>query len=356
MNPLYGKLLVLPLLAALGWDTLDPDRVIREFGLPESLRVDYALAPVGHKPALFIEVKSPGKSFGGDRQLFEYAFHVGIPMAVLTDGREWSFYLPGEQGSYDDRRCYKLDLTERSEEECAFRLNRYMEFDRVRNGNAIKSARSDYEEVHRQKEVAESIPKAWRELIGEPDELLIVLIAERAESLCGFKPNVEDVEQFLIELPYDSVSEKPAPMSYKGRTAQITPVAEHIQALTRRKQGGQRSVELEIFGQKAVARNAQEAMLLILRKLAERNPDFLTCLAQRARSRKRNHLARSRGEVYPDRPDLAASAIEIVPESGWFIGLNIANREKHRIIKAACECANITFGRDVKITLPNINT
>ncbi len=38
-------------------------------------------------------------------------------MAILCDGREWSFYLPGEHGSYEDRRVYKLDLLERKLEE-----------------------------------------------------------------------------------------------------------------------------------------------------------------------------------------------------------------------------------------------
>ena len=35
------------------------------------------------------------------------------PFVVLTDGETWSFYLPAEQGSYEDRRVYKLDLFER---------------------------------------------------------------------------------------------------------------------------------------------------------------------------------------------------------------------------------------------------
>jgi len=53
---------------------------------------------------VFIEVKQVGQSDGGERQLFEYAFHRGVPMAILTDGQEWHFFLPAKQGDYGDRR------------------------------------------------------------------------------------------------------------------------------------------------------------------------------------------------------------------------------------------------------------
>src|SRR5262249_43268218 len=38
-------------------------------------------------------------------QALEYAFHIGVPSVVLRDGRTWSFYLPAEEGSYEERRA-----------------------------------------------------------------------------------------------------------------------------------------------------------------------------------------------------------------------------------------------------------
>ena len=76
------------------------------------------------KPIAFIEVKQVGQSEGAERQLFEYAFHTGVPLAILTDGREWNFFLPAEQGDYGERRVYKLDIVERDISECISRLNR----------------------------------------------------------------------------------------------------------------------------------------------------------------------------------------------------------------------------------------
>ena len=67
----------------------------------------------------------------GERQLFEYAFHMGVPMAILTDGQEWHFYLPAEQGLYQERKVYNLNILEREVTESANRLNRYLQYDAV---------------------------------------------------------------------------------------------------------------------------------------------------------------------------------------------------------------------------------
>ena len=76
--------IVTPLLQELGWDTADPRQVVPEFANARG-RVDFALIGLGQKPAIFIEVKQVGRAIDGDRQLFEYAFHQGVPLCVLTD-------------------------------------------------------------------------------------------------------------------------------------------------------------------------------------------------------------------------------------------------------------------------------
>jgi hypothetical protein len=42
---------------------------------------------------------------------------------------------------------------------------------------------------------------------------------------------------------------------------------------------------------------------------------------------------------------------EIVP--GWWLGTNIANRDKERLAKIACEVAGLKFGKDLVIEFPN---
>jgi hypothetical protein len=63
----------------------------------EGRRVDFTLCPA-KKPIAFIEVKQIGPGDGTERQLLEYAFPAGIPLTILTDGHEWSFFPPAKQG------------------------------------------------------------------------------------------------------------------------------------------------------------------------------------------------------------------------------------------------------------------
>jgi predicted type IV restriction endonuclease len=121
------------LLHTLGWPVYDTEVVAPEYSLG-GRRVDYALCHPPREPVVMVEVKQVGHSKGADRQLFEYAFHKGVPMAVLTDGQEWNFFLPTEQGDYGERQLYKLDLLERDPQEAESSLKRYLEYEAVRSG------------------------------------------------------------------------------------------------------------------------------------------------------------------------------------------------------------------------------
>lgn len=188
---------VLPILRELQWPDHDTQVVYPEYTV-EGRRVDFALCPRPNRPLVFIEVKQLGQSEGADRQLFEYAFHAGIPMAVLTDGQEWNFYLPAEPGDYEERRVYKLDLLERDLEESTRIFGRYLAYQKICSGQAIADARTDYQNVARKREIEATIPKAWQRLLEEPEQRLVDLVAERVESLCGYKPDVEPLSKFLL--------------------------------------------------------------------------------------------------------------------------------------------------------------
>lgn len=53
--------------------------------------------------------------------------------------------------------------------------------------------------------IKETLPKAWKKIITEPDDLLIELLADTTEKLCGYKPNNEIVEEFLIKVSQGTV-------------------------------------------------------------------------------------------------------------------------------------------------------
>ena len=190
----------LPILQSLEWPIFNPEVVCPEYAL-QGGRVDFALCyPNRNNPKVFIEVKQVGQSEGADKQLFEYVFHAGVPMAILTDGQEWHFYLPGELGAYQERRVYKLDLLERDLEECANRLQRYLSYENVRTERYIEAARRDYQNVAKERKIKRNLPIAWERLIEEKDEFLVEVIADKVESLCGYKPDEETVHAFLNEI------------------------------------------------------------------------------------------------------------------------------------------------------------
>lgn len=335
--------IVMPLLQRLGWDGSDPGQVIPEYSSGKG-RVDFALCSTAGRPAIFVEVKGVGRSVEGDRQLFEYAFHEGVPICLLTDGRDWSFYLPSGQGSYDDRRLYRLQIDDRSSAEIEQALVRYLARDRVRSGAAVEDATRDYRNASAKRDAARSLPQAWRELVAEGQDLLTELVADKAEALCGFRPPNEAVIDFL-----SSLAERPSkfdrPQHAKvGKSVRPVPTPSPVSGQT------STSLTYRLFGDDRTAPNASRAFLDILKAIVRRAPEKLPELALAARGRSRNHIARTVEEIYPARPDLAR-AEEIAP--GWLVGLNIANREKARIIQAAVDVFGLAPGRDIEIKFPN---
>jgi hypothetical protein len=119
---------------------------------------------------------------------------------------------------------------------------------------------------------------------------------------------------------------------------------------TSRRHSSGRGLIYQMFGTAYYANDANEALLAILRHMAAREPQFCQTLARKVEGRSRNHIARTPEAVYPGRPDLRKYIIELVP--GWFIGTNIANREKLVILRHACHVAGLTPGKDLQIELP----
>jgi hypothetical protein len=303
--------IVLRVLQELGWDIYDTTSVWPEFQTGEG-RADFALCHPPSKPAEFIEVKPPGKTEDGVRQALEYAFHTGVPFIVLTDGRTWSFYLPAEQGSYEDRRVYKLDLSERPATEAAEILCRYLAHDRVVSGEALEAARKEYRSRNRRTQARDGIPEAWRELVEKGNEDLVDMLANAVESKAGVRPDDNDVAEFLAGLGRVGS----APVS--GRAASQTdrspgkPLRHSVESGAQL--GGPRSVvaasaragKLILRGKAYPYHNAKDAMVIVLRELAKGDPTFLERCSQHpdAQGRKRRYIARTPEELYPDREDL----------------------------------------------------
>lgn len=334
---------VLRVLHLLNWPAFDTDVVWPQYQAGNG-RVDFALCHPPKKPAVLVEVKRLGSAEVGEKQLFEYAFHQGIPMVVLTDGQEWHFYLPAERGSYQERRAYLLDIVERDVDEVERRLKRYLEYQRVQSSDALDSAREDYRSRARQREVAKTLPQAWNELVADQDDLLLELVADKVESLCGFKPARDDTAAFLSSLG-DAKGEAPRPRP--RRRPRLKPPEEEPTTETEPKQTG-----FTLHGNFKPARSAKAVLVKVLEELASRDSTFAERMAARPKhGRKRRYIARTPDELYPDRPDLARDYSHQL-SNGWWVSVNYGTRQiKNRILAMAAEVAGLEYGRDLIVHL-----
>lgn len=342
--------IVLPILRELNWATDNPMVVWPEHPAGKG-KVDFALCdPTGHsKVKAFIEVKGlGGKTESAVKQVmdyvFEYAFESGVRIAVLTDGRTWSFYLPLEEGSYEERRVFKLDLSEHSSPKSSKILQDYLEKSRVVSGEAFEAALRDLRDRRRLEKARRAIPSTWGDIFeaSEPDESLnslVGVLAGRVESKVGVRPDDSDIVDFLrsLQIQKGPVSSPPGGNGGKGEEG--------------KDEGNQsgRSGKLVILGKSFHYRDAKDAMVTVFKELENREPGFCQRFYNdpRNRGRTRRIIAQDAGELY-DLDRLAKNHERI--EGNWVIGTNNSNRQKEKIIKIAADVARLEFGRDIIIS------
>ena len=329
--------IVLRVLRELGWDTYDANVVWPEYQTAGGGRADFALCHPPSKPRVFIEVKHLGKAEGAVEQALLYAFKSGVPFVVLTDGRTWSFYLPAEPGDYDERRVYKLDLYERSPDEAAEKVRHYLANESVASGESLRAARTEYHNLNRRSQAKAAIPEAWRELVQKRDSSLIEILAEAVESKVGFPPNADDVAEFLG----GPAASKPPP----APTVQSTSASKTLNSADPTASAPQ----LVISGERYDCPTAKDAMVTVLRKLANSAPSFLERCAQHphARGKKRRYIARTPEELYPHREDLR-DFHEKLP-GGWLVATNLNNDYKRKVIDLAAQTAGLKLDVDIKL-------
>ena len=355
--------IVLRILHELGWDTYDTGVVWPEYQTGEG-RADFALCHPPSKPAIFIEVKRVGRADGAVQQALQYAFTCGVPFVVLTDGRSWSFYLPAEQGDYDERRVYKLDLYERSAGDAAKTFWLYLAHDSVASGEALAAARTEYRNRNRRSQAKSAMPKAWRELVHKRDSRLIEILADSVASKIGFPPESDDVIAFLDGAaaagPVEPSSVPPTP---RQETTPPPPKIQRAGAAAVRRDSDRseaakkasatraaiREAGLVIRGKKYVCPTAKDAMVTVLRELATNSsdPSFLERCARHpdARGRKVRYIGRTPEELYPHREDLRDFHEKLT--GGWVVATNISNDTKRKVIDLAAETAGLRSGEDI---------
>jgi len=216
--------IILRVLSILGWSPYNVDEVCPEYTVGGK-KVDYALRTNGVNK-VFIEVKRIGENLEGhQRQLLEYSFSEGVKLAVLTNGITWWLYLPYQEGPWEQRKFYTIEIYDQDAEDITSKFVEFLHKESVITGKAIENAERVYKSRQRERLIRETIPRAWDKLVAEPDERLVELIAETTERLCGYKPDDATIKGFL-----ESHSQKPERHIVPARSS--SPPKKHISGHT----------------------------------------------------------------------------------------------------------------------------
>lgn len=340
---------IMPILQGLDWPVFTVSVVAPQYPVESpsqhsagsKTRVDFALcSPTNSKPLVFLEIKKVGTLSNFQEagraldQLMQYAFKSGVPIAVLTDGQEWEFYLPTKPGNYTQRQVYKLDLVERDISESCSQLRRYLAYSAVMQGIALSNAEADHQAGNRKSAIEKTLPEAWKKLLEVADESLVEVLSEKVEDLCGFKPDLEICAEFLSAIPGNTGGHH-SPVQPNAPVSRGLPIQSQTHTV----------LGFTLHGQWYQCNSVAEVMSGVFERLNEADSDFLERFAAlKKHGRKRRYVARNREELYPGRPDFCESHSIQLP-SGWFMGTHY-NRKVSlpAIIELACKVAGLEYG------------
>ena len=221
--------IVLPILRELNWDTDNTRVVCPEYfvsgkvkakGFSKKNWADFALFDENSdNPKVFIEVKKlDAPADDGVEQVMSYAQidkkGAEVDIAVRTDGRTWSFYLPFVEGRNQEKWVDKLDLLKlpppSPSQESSEVLQRYLEKDRVVLGEAHETALV----IFFLKKYRNENPSTWKErvdpAIAEFMHALNVLAPHIAKKTKSSQNNIEhDIVDYFRSLLRQEISPSP---------------------------------------------------------------------------------------------------------------------------------------------------
>lgn len=235
--------LVCRLLTQLGWDIWNPREVYSEFGaIPseDATRVDIALfmPPELVRPAVFIEVKAVGKlaqsRVFGETQLRDYNRNNQAQISVLTDGKQWHFYLASASGEFSQRRFESFDLgcDSTSLEDVELVLDAFLSKAALQKGDAVIEAQKYLKRTDTEKTMAEVLPLAQRDLEDDPTANLLDKFLSRCAER-GVNPLRDQALNFLKNsrhrpLPVSTLTTTTSPASAIALSASIAHISTSV--------------------------------------------------------------------------------------------------------------------------------
>ena len=186
---------VLRLFSFLGWDIFNVDEVSPDYSV-NSQSVTYALRSKNTNK-IFIEVKRVNEKLDPhQKSLLSFASSENVDISILTNGVLWWFYLPSVAGNSQEKWFYSVDLLKQKEDTFVPLLIDLLSKNKVVKGQALKAAKT-LNQNKNQKIASDVIPEAWNKIISQPNMILVELLRESTEKICGWKVEAKLVERFL---------------------------------------------------------------------------------------------------------------------------------------------------------------
>jgi hypothetical protein len=195
--------LVARVLQGLGWNIWNPIEVNTEFVVvpnEDSKKVDVALFLRPFVPTVFVEIKAVGQMQGKlpatELQMRNYNRDNQAMFTVITDGRNWRFYLSSAGGEFS-RRCFKtFDLLDDDLEEVEASLTAFLRKSEIENA---RQKAEDYLKLNQIQRTAEDCLPEARRKISEPPypslpAALVSLVGEK-----GFSITQDEAVKFIKE-------------------------------------------------------------------------------------------------------------------------------------------------------------
>jgi hypothetical protein len=186
---------VLRLLSFFDWDIFNVEEVYPDYALNSS-QVSYALR-TNNVDKIFIDVKRINEKLDKFQEKFiARSSDEGVDFAVLTNGITWWFYLTSAEGSWHQKWFYSIDLFNQTPDGYIPQLIELLTKDNVATGAALKSAKKLFQNK-KQKMAADFLPKAWNQIVSQPNKIFVELLSLQTEKLCGHKVDIKSIESFL---------------------------------------------------------------------------------------------------------------------------------------------------------------
>jgi len=187
---------VLKILSLLDWDPFDVDEVLPEYEIQGS-KVDFCLKKQKtHK--VFILVRKNGEDLQKHQdKVLSLSIQGKVPIAILTNGLTWWFFLPLVQGSAEEKKFLAIDMAIQKAEEASETFESFLTKESILSGETEKAAEGIYTARQRDFSIKETLPKAWAEIMSDPKKWLADILGSVTEQMCGYHPDREVIEEFL---------------------------------------------------------------------------------------------------------------------------------------------------------------